>query len=47
VRIWAPGLEPVSDQSADGTVTYETPAGGGKLPRGLTIVLYIGSYSGG
>ncbi len=38
---------PVSDQTAHGTVTYETPAGGGKLTRGVTVVLYVGSYSGG
>jgi beta-lactam-binding protein with PASTA domain len=38
---------PVSDQSANGTVVYQTPAGGGRSPRGVTIVLYIGSYSGG
>jgi beta-lactam-binding protein with PASTA domain len=38
---------PVSDQSANGTVVSQTPAGGGTAPRGVTIVLYIGSYSGG
>ena len=38
---------PVTDQSVDGTVVYETPTGGGKLPRGLAIVLYVGSYTGG
>jgi beta-lactam-binding protein with PASTA domain len=38
---------PVSDQSTNGTVVYQTPAGGGTAPRGVTIVLYIGSYSGG
>lgn len=38
---------PVTDQSVDGTVVYETPTGGGKLPRGLAIVLYVASYSGG
>ena len=38
---------PVSDQSLDGTVVNETPAGGGKAPRGATIVVYIGSFSGG
>jgi beta-lactam-binding protein with PASTA domain len=38
---------PVSDQAANGTVVYETPTSGGKAPRGVAIVLYIGSYSGG
>jgi beta-lactam-binding protein with PASTA domain len=38
---------PVSDQSTDGTVVYETPTGSGQLPRGLTIVVYVGAYSGG
>jgi beta-lactam-binding protein with PASTA domain len=38
---------PVSDQSLEGTVVAETPAGGRKAPRGAAIVLYIGSASGG
>jgi beta-lactam-binding protein with PASTA domain len=38
---------PVSDQSTDGTIVYETPASGGRAPRGVMIVLYVGSYSGG
>jgi beta-lactam-binding protein with PASTA domain len=38
---------PVSDQSTAGTVVYATPAGGGKAPGGATIVLYVGSTSGG
>jgi beta-lactam-binding protein with PASTA domain len=40
---------PVSDQSADGTVVYETPTGSAQVqePRGVTIVVYIGTTSGG
>ncbi len=40
---------PVSDQSTDGTVVYATPAGSGsaQAPRGVTIVVYVGTYSGG
>jgi len=34
---------PVSDQSRNGTVVYETPAGGGTAPRGATVVIYIAS----
>jgi beta-lactam-binding protein with PASTA domain len=35
---------PVSDQASVGTVVYETPTG--RVPRGATIVLYIGSTTG-
>jgi len=35
---------PVSDQSSDGTVVYETPSG--QAPHGSTVVIYIGSASG-
>jgi beta-lactam-binding protein with PASTA domain len=38
---------PVSDQSTDGTVVFQTPTGGGRLPRGLAVVVYVGAYSGG
>ena len=38
---------PVSDQTRNGVVVYETPSGGGTAPRGATIVVYIGSASGG
>jgi beta-lactam-binding protein with PASTA domain len=38
---------PVSDQAANGTVVYETPAGSAQAPRGVTIVVYIGTTSGG
>ena len=38
---------PVSDQSSDGTVVFETPAGGGTAPRGVAIVLYVGSTTTG
>ncbi len=34
---------PVSDQATNGTVVFQTPGGGGKLPKGLAIVLYVGS----
>jgi beta-lactam-binding protein with PASTA domain len=35
---------PVSDQSSDGVVVYQTPSG--RAPKGATIVLYIGSHTG-
>jgi len=38
---------PVSDQSTDGTVVYETPTGSAQAPRGVAIVVYIGSASTG
>jgi beta-lactam-binding protein with PASTA domain len=38
---------PVSDQSSDGTVVYETPAGSAQAPRGVAIVVYVGSASTG
>jgi serine/threonine-protein kinase len=38
---------PVSDQSSDGTVVFETPVGGGTAPRGVAIVLYVGSTTTG
>jgi hypothetical protein len=37
----------VSDQSADGTVVYQTPSGSAQAPRGVAIVVYIGSFSSG
>lgn len=37
---------PVSDPSQDGQVVYETPAGGGRAPQGVTIAVYVGSASG-
>ena len=37
---------PVGDQSKDGTVVYESPAAGGNTPRGATVVVYVGSFSG-
>jgi hypothetical protein len=36
---------PVSDQSQNGTVVYETPTG--QAPEGSAIVIYVGSVSGG
>jgi beta-lactam-binding protein with PASTA domain len=36
---------PVSDQSQNGVVVYETPAG--QAPEGSAIVIYVGSDSGG
>jgi beta-lactam-binding protein with PASTA domain len=36
---------PVSDQSQNGMVVYETPAG--QAPDGSAIVIYVGSVSGG
>jgi beta-lactam-binding protein with PASTA domain len=36
---------PVSDQSLDGMVTYQTPASGG-IPDGSAIVVYIGTVNG-
>jgi beta-lactam-binding protein with PASTA domain len=38
---------PVSDQSTDGTVVYETPRGSAQEPRGVAIVVYVGASSGG
>jgi beta-lactam-binding protein with PASTA domain len=40
---------PVSDPSADGTVVYETPTGSAsaQAPRGVAIVVYVGTSSGG
>jgi beta-lactam-binding protein with PASTA domain len=35
---------PVSEEASGGVVVYQTPAG--HAPRGATIVLYIGSYTG-
>lgn len=37
---------PVGDQSNDVKVVYETPAAGGSVPRGATVVVYVGSFSG-
>jgi beta-lactam-binding protein with PASTA domain len=37
---------PVGDQSNDGMVVYESPAAGGNAPRGATVVVYVGSFSG-
>jgi serine/threonine-protein kinase len=37
---------PVSDQSQDGTVVYETPSGGEQAPGGSAIVIYIGTVNG-
>jgi len=34
---------PVSDQTQDGAVVAETPAGGGQVPGGAAIVIYVGS----
>jgi beta-lactam-binding protein with PASTA domain len=34
---------PVSDSSQQGTVTYETPAGGQQPPQASAIVIYVGS----
>jgi serine/threonine-protein kinase len=38
---------PVSDAASNGVVVNETPAGSTQAPRGVAIVLYIGSQSGG
>jgi hypothetical protein len=38
---------PVSDLAKDGVVTFETPAGGAQVPDGSTVVVYVGSASGG
>jgi beta-lactam-binding protein with PASTA domain len=37
---------PVGDQSNDGMVVYEAPAAGGSIPRGSTVVVYVGTFSG-
>ena len=37
---------PVGDQSNDGMVVYESPSAGGNVPRGATVVVYVGSFSG-
>jgi beta-lactam-binding protein with PASTA domain len=37
---------PVGDQSNDGMVVYESPAAGGSAPRGATVVVYVGTFSG-
>jgi beta-lactam-binding protein with PASTA domain len=34
---------PVSDSTQDGTVVYETPAGGQQAPKGSAIVIYVGT----
>ncbi len=34
---------PVSDQSEDGVVVYETPATTGQVPGGAAVVIYVGS----
>jgi eukaryotic-like serine/threonine-protein kinase len=36
---------PVSDQTLDGMVTYQTPATGG-VPQGSAIVVYVGTLNG-
>jgi hypothetical protein len=38
---------PVSDPSQNGLVVEETPAGGAQRPRGVAIVLYVGTAPGG
>ena len=38
---------PVSDPANDGVVTFETPASGAQIPDGSTVVVYVGSASGG
>jgi beta-lactam-binding protein with PASTA domain len=38
---------PVSDESSDGVVVYQTPDAGGSVPEGSAVVLYVGSTSGG
>lgn len=38
---------PVSDPTNDGIVTFQTPAGGGRIPDGSTVLVYVGSASGG
>jgi len=38
---------PVSDSSQDGMVTAETPAGAAQIPTGSTVVIYVGSATGG
>jgi beta-lactam-binding protein with PASTA domain len=38
---------PVSDSTSDGMVVYQAPAGGDNVPQGSTIVVYVGSASGG
>lgn len=37
---------PVSDSTQDGQVVFETPAGGKQAPRGVAIVIYIGTVNG-
>jgi beta-lactam-binding protein with PASTA domain len=37
---------PVSDASQDGTVVYETPAGGQQVPGGVAIVIYSAAGGG-
>ena len=37
---------PVGDRSNDGVVVYESPAAGESVPRGATVVVYVGSFSG-
>ncbi len=38
---------PVSDAASDGTVVYQTPSAGASIPQGSTVVIYVGSASGG
>lgn len=37
---------PVSDASEDGTVVYETPAGGQQAPRAVAIVIFVAAGGG-
>jgi len=37
---------PVSDSTKNGTVVYETPAGGQQAPKGVAIVIYVGASGG-
>jgi beta-lactam-binding protein with PASTA domain len=37
---------PVGDASENGVVVAETPAGGGQVPTGATVVVYVGNATG-
>jgi beta-lactam-binding protein with PASTA domain len=37
---------PVSDSTQDGQVVFETPAGGKQAPKGVAIVIYVGTVNG-
>jgi beta-lactam-binding protein with PASTA domain len=38
--------QPTTDQTEDGIVLDEQPAGGTRAPRGSVVTIYVGRFSG-